>query len=64
MAGFVERTDNGEYLDQLWESKSEDELEEDELEDAKQKRIPRLMNRGQKKTLDDIMVSFLSSLEN
>ena len=58
MSEYMDRTDNGEYLDQQWDSESDED--EDEVGPAGLKsspeRIPRLLNRGLKKSLADIMV--------
>jgi len=55
MAEFVERTDNGEYLDQQWDTDSDND---DPGDHAPHERLPRLLNRGQKKSLLQIMVTF------
>jgi len=54
----MDRTDNGEYLDRQWDSESDEDEDEEGPAALKisPERIPRLLNRGLKKSLTDIMV--------
>lgn len=65
MAGFVERQDNGSFLDSQMTTASEDSDSDEEVTaPTPEERLPRLLNRGAKVTITEIKTQYLPFLSS